>query len=618
VSGPDDVAASLIAALTDEGEAVDEGSFTLDPAKAREKLREYQLADAHEWILLAISAGHVATDGRGPVRVRSGSEAEVWFPGVSLTAQQLENCFAAAFGRTRGLVGEALTRARVLRLLGIAGNAALSLGSTELEIESVAPGGERHVLHVSSDGVQKLEHERRDAAAPGIRMLVRGGRGQRRPRRERELVRERCRLALTEIFVGDDRINRGLNAAFDRPVQRVDVRVGETVVGKASFESRGTGPAKVLVVNRGVLVETVTLAECTSGFVAVVHVDLPMDLSQRQILREQAWDELMAAIRATHDSLPRPRLDVSGLDDATPRPWRNAALVAGISMALGVALVVTARWLGFGVQLSREQLAEACKTGDRDACLELIGHDADLETLLLQGCQVGDMTSCVRHAERVHAYAPAKGLDLLINLCEENGLIDACRRALPLAGEQGRSALNDHLLCIDLREGAVKQCRAWIARARRAAGRSGISADLREALRAGCMAERGDACLEGGWMAHLGYGGPRSSETAEKLFRRGCTAGNEVACEWAERRPVSDQSCANRDAWACYSLGIEAFYARRTVLETTSVLRFEQACEFGLSEGCEARALVKQLRGQGDAVKNLEHVGPKMVLPGKL
>jgi hypothetical protein len=371
MAGSDDVAASLIASLTDEGEAVDEGSFTLDPAKAREKLREYQLVDAHEWILLAISAGHVATGGRGPVRVEWGSTATVWFPGVSLTAEQLGSCFAAVFGRERGLEGEARKEARVLRLLGIAGNAALSLGS-ELAIESVVPGGERHVLRVGTDGVQRIEHDRSDGAEVGIRVIVRGGRGQRRAALEYELVLDRCRMAAMAISMDTARISQGPIACFDKPLQRVDVRVGDIVVGEAAFESVGVDPAKALIINRGVLVATETLANCSAGFVAVVYVDLPMDLSQRQILRDKAWDELMAAIQTAHDGLPRPRPRVVDVGrPAThdePPPWRHAVVVIGAVLVLGTAIVI---WLG-SEEPPREQLRHACEVGDRDACATLI------------------------------------------------------------------------------------------------------------------------------------------------------------------------------------------------------------------------------------------------------
>jgi hypothetical protein len=306
VSGSDDVAASLIAALAVEGTSVDEGSFTLDPTKAREKLRDYRLADAHEWILLAISAGHVATGGRGPVRVSWGSTAVVWFPGVSLTAAQLEGCFAAAFVRMRGLEGEERTRAQVLRLLGIAGNAALSFESTELTIESVVAGGERHVLHVDSDGVQKLEHNHRGGEA-GIRVIVRGE-GQRRANREYDLVFDRCCMSMMPVFMDNVRISHGPRAAFKQLLQCADIVVGDTVIGEAVFEYLSLEPAKALVINHGVLAETVTLADCKLGFVAVVYVALPMDLSQRHVLRGKTWDDVMAAIQRSHASPHKARL----------------------------------------------------------------------------------------------------------------------------------------------------------------------------------------------------------------------------------------------------------------------------------------------------------------------
>ncbi len=327
MSEPDDVAAALIAGLADDGEQVDEGGFTLDPAKAREKLRAYQLADPREWILLAIAAGHVATDGRGPVRASWGASAAVWFEGLALSAAELERCFAAVLGGERDREGEALRRARVQRLLGLAGNAALSLGDVELEIECLAEG-ERRRLRVRSDAAQEFEREpvgdRIDA--PELRIRARGARDRRAPEREYDLVHERCRYASMPLLLDGELLGRGPRAAFVEPLERAEIRVAGELVGEAALEREGAEPARALIINRSVLVETLTLDGCLPGFVAIVHVDLPMDLSQRQLLRSEAFAELLAAIRAAAQREPQASGD-RARDRATaradgPRPPR--------------------------------------------------------------------------------------------------------------------------------------------------------------------------------------------------------------------------------------------------------------------------------------------------------
>jgi hypothetical protein len=288
VADPDDVAASLVADLADDGEHVDDGYFTLDPAKAREKLRAYQLADPHEWILIAIAAGHVATAGAGPVQVSVGAATSVSFSGLSFTGEQLEHCFAAVFGREHDLEGTARTQAEVLRLLGIAGNAALSLPSTNVELESFERTG-CHTLRVQADGALQLEHDTIPRGEIGVRVTVAGGRAQRADR-ERELVHERCRLATTAILLENQPIGRGLAAAFEQPLSPTKVRVGDVIIGEAAYERFGSDPARASFVNRSVLVETV---------------------------------------------IPRPRLDLAALETELDRGrWRK--LVTRVTSALGL------------------------------------------------------------------------------------------------------------------------------------------------------------------------------------------------------------------------------------------------------------------------------------------
>jgi hypothetical protein len=591
-SEPQDVAASLIEALANEGEQLEQGSFTLDPAKAREKLRAYQLGDAHEWILLAISAGYVATGGRGPVHVYGGARASVRFSGISVSSAQLEHCFAAVFGRERGLEGEALTRAQVLRQLGLAANAALALGA-HVEIESIEPSGDCHVLRVSPDGTQVIEHERAHGSEVGIRVEVRG-RGQRRANRELELVRERCQLANTAIFLDDERMSQG--PTFNMPLQRVEIRLGDAVVGKAAFEQFGVAPAKALIINRGVLIETETLTECAPGFVAIVDVDLPVDLSQRQILRDETWEQLLAAIRAVHDALPRPRLPAGGLaSEGDARPWFSAVKAIAVLVLSGALLsVILLKWPIMDEGRNPEQLRIGCERGDRYACATLVDQTRDhseLRELWRLGCEAGDAQLCMLHAQELQHSKPGESLALMFRACRD-GSVEACQRALRMGPDPTTAAELEHAWCFH--GGDQKRCEVWLARARSICEDPFKCVAYREYLAGTCKnARTGEFCLEAAWMAHLGYGGPARPDRAQELFEHGCESRRklEAACEWRARPPVSEQSCAYGDAWACYALGFEAHLWRGDV--EASVGHFQRACELGLEVGCGAVDFVR-------------------------
>jgi hypothetical protein len=563
---PDDVAASLVDELAKAGEHVDTGDFTLDPAKAREKLREYQLADAHEWILLAIAAGYLATGGRGPVHVHTGARASVQFPAIDVGSVELERCFAAVFEREKGLEGEALTRARVLRLLGLAANAVLSLRA-ELELESV-------------DDVIRIEVHGR-------------GEGRRSVRRERELVLERCSLATTAIFLDDTPISQG--PTFTMPMQRAEIRLGDTVVGMAAFEQYGVAPAKALVINRGVLVETVMLPDCGSGFVAIVDIDRPTDLAQRQVLRDETWEQLLAAIRAVHDTLPRPRVVAGGSANTDiARPKHRVATAVAMVLGSAVLGLLAVLWLLSDDNPESDPWHD-CDEGDLAACTELLERGAvdsyGQVELWRMSCEAGNNDDCMLHAEALRVADPDRALQMMMDVCGDQ--IDTCEQALFWADLETAARLA-HSLCF--RTGDPTYCRSWLTFAQATCQNHKQCAALRESLRTACLdSESGEFCEEAGWMAHLGYGGPPSS--GKELFEHACRqmTDKRSACVWLNRPPVSEQACADGDAWACYALGHQAYHRIGDV--EASIAHFQAACELELAVGCRAAKLAQERNG---------------------
>jgi hypothetical protein len=327
----EDVASSLIEALAGEGEHVDEGAFTLDPAKARQKLREYQLAEPLGYVLLLVEAAHVgdARHASGPrIDFQLGSTTRASFPGVILSDEQLCNPFSAVFrGGKEG-------PSRVLQLLGLAANAALAAGAERIELHNVGADEHLRCVTIERDGEARIEvRESTGARVPGhtVFRYVGGALQIGRAAKELALLQAHCELASIPITVDGERIDAGQKAAFAgyRRVQTSSISVDELgIVGTAA--RIGAEPAKALILTRGVLAETLELERCRPGFVAVVDVDLRKDLSQRRVLRDEQFEAVLAAIVRADERLP-------WSTDASKRPERDDQAWIGPVVILVIA-----------------------------------------------------------------------------------------------------------------------------------------------------------------------------------------------------------------------------------------------------------------------------------------
>ncbi|MFO7561368.1 MAG: hypothetical protein R6X02_01890 [Enhygromyxa sp.] len=286
------VAQQLVAALTREAELVDDGAFTLDPSKAREKLRAYQLVDPHAYILLLVETASIAR--ASAIDISCGRTSIAEFAGVSLTQTQLENVFTSVFLDTAEHSGEALAAARIQQLLGVAANAALSLGPERIEIDNVDAEGRRNRMTVMSDGSYACE--RVGKGSPGrTRFVVSDPRETDRDDREVALIRERCQYASFTVNLYGRRMSHGpRRALLGLRTERIRLDDG-TIIGLAGRRPEPQ-PGKLLLVTRGVLSETITLDDAKPGFVAVAEADLRKDLSQQGVLRGEGFDAVIRAV----------------------------------------------------------------------------------------------------------------------------------------------------------------------------------------------------------------------------------------------------------------------------------------------------------------------------------
>lgn len=349
VDGPN-IADVLAAALAQGGELVDVGGFSLDPDKAREKLRDHQLEDPAAYVLLLVEAAWIAggEGARAGIQFELGSTSTAQFFGLGFDPHELADVLGAVFRSKHKLSGEALARARVLQMLGLAINAALALEQNAVVLHHVDDQGRRTSLRFGAKGPPVIEHGRGESQLL-TRIEVHGkALDRRRPERERRLLGERCRYADFPIEVDGRAINTDHRALLELHGERQHAGVAITLgdpprnVGAATMLARAE-PPKLLVLTRGVLSETLTMPNWHPGFVALVDVDLDKDLSQRRVRRDAAFDQVVDAVRRAHERLPKPthpspaETKRGGTETIVIRLVAIAALIA-VAVVIGLAI----------------------------------------------------------------------------------------------------------------------------------------------------------------------------------------------------------------------------------------------------------------------------------------
>ena len=110
----------LIGQLGAEGRLDSHAEFTLDPGKAREKMRQFQLATPQEYVLLLVQAATLKGASRLEFEI-DADDMHFSFDGEPFTRDDLEQVFSSLFTRADTLD----VRARRELALGL--NAAMAL-----------------------------------------------------------------------------------------------------------------------------------------------------------------------------------------------------------------------------------------------------------------------------------------------------------------------------------------------------------------------------------------------------------------------------------------------------------------------------------------------------------
>jgi hypothetical protein len=345
----DDVAKSLTAALANEGEHVDDGTFTLDSAAAHRKLREHQLDDPHGYVLQLVEAAWLAADrlASADFRIWFGPTTTVEFSGIAFPVGSLADLFAAALGRTSGRDPEALRRGRVLQLLGLAANSALALEPKWILITASDASGASERVRIEPDGAlavvssTKLPPRTVRFEFCGALLTFKAKPGAvlrpwwNRALAERELLERSCRYTRLGIHAGHDLISRCSDI-----VSSVAVMLDGRKIGHVGHGLDRSVPAGAWIVNRGIAIAD--LPSRQPGLLTVVEVDLPMDLSRKQLLQ---GPELDAVRQAIHDAqmqvAPPARRQIEANAEAEADPEEQDQWMVGLGFAV-IGFVVAA------------------------------------------------------------------------------------------------------------------------------------------------------------------------------------------------------------------------------------------------------------------------------------
>ncbi len=295
---------SLIAELASEGRVDSEGAFSLDRDKAREKMRQFQLADPVRYVLELVQAAVV----KGATRIRFDIDADdmrMRFDGVPFTADDFEHVYGSLLSSAESPETEAR------RELALGLNAAMALNPSFIKVESGgAQGGAFLEMRPGRDDLygpretgpgETLIHVRQ-RFRPGL--VVQFFRNIAGTLAEEHLIRNDCCFAPIEVDLEGRRVSGGYRLEAVMASSEIDTPEARGVIGLSHGEilKLGTGAparsAELHLLKHGVWIITHETAELLPGTEAVIEArQLRKDVSQADFVRDDAFDRLIDVLR---------------------------------------------------------------------------------------------------------------------------------------------------------------------------------------------------------------------------------------------------------------------------------------------------------------------------------
>jgi hypothetical protein len=269
------------------------GHFTIDRARAREKLSRYQLANPYAYVLELVQAAIL----RGAEEIHFKFDSDdmyMRFEGQAFTELDLSNLEMAVLesadtleGRSRRQLAAGLLAAEALNPKLVVVDSA---GGARLE----ARAGEAERLSTSSRFTGDTQIQLRERWHP--KLLLRFWQNLRGRGREQTLLKKHCSAASQAIFVNGTLIS-GAPHGWSQ-----GRRVGEVTVDGQGFSGWGGmiagEPSELQILCDGVLIETVPLDLGELPFRAVISGEsLEKDLSGAAIQRNEAFQAMMLEVQ---------------------------------------------------------------------------------------------------------------------------------------------------------------------------------------------------------------------------------------------------------------------------------------------------------------------------------
>lgn len=328
---------TLLADLESEGTVDSQGGFTLDREKAREKMRQFQLADPREYLLQLIRAAHLLGATRIHVEV-DADDMHMTFDGRPFKEADFEELYDALFGRA----DDPAVAARRHLALGL--NAALGLDPRRIVVDSgaarlqVAPGEDDDwgPLDPPIDGTRIHARDRFRFAN-----IVRFFQGMGNTLPERNIVYRRCGFSPVRISINDQTVPprrdilAAANAAFaERHLDGAWAYGGPTRPGE---------PGKVEIVAGGISICSLPVDGLDGFRGAASSPRLRTDVSQAAVIRDAALDTVLSLVRTVRRDALTALVEAGDADAfldaeiAAATNWENLAAKHGATFAQAMA-----------------------------------------------------------------------------------------------------------------------------------------------------------------------------------------------------------------------------------------------------------------------------------------
>lgn len=342
----------LLEQLRGAGTLEARGRFTLDSEQAREKLRQFQLADPHRYVLLLVEAMVLAGASKLEFAIDADDVRLRCFC-RPFTHEQLVDLYGSLFVSIDPALDErARKHLRGLQQLAFALNSAMALHPRFVRVESVDAEGRGVLLELRPDQPDLVE--RIEQGEPGTRVHVRdrfrpglvveffrsvGGKVA-----EQQLLRRHCRWSPTPIELDGATISGDYGfdgeAWFSEPILDEGRTLGLAALQLIPPGASEPAPAFAELLCHGVWIERVPLEQRLPGFAAIVDDPrLGRDVAQTSVLRDDALEHVMQRLREAEAKLvarlaarmveAHARAGIPAWAGALLRTWLVASAAAG-------------------------------------------------------------------------------------------------------------------------------------------------------------------------------------------------------------------------------------------------------------------------------------------------